>query len=87
MGSVMANEDVDPVSIQADALANLYRALRGYTSILAEMAVNPKPSYELDGQKFEWKEYQEFILTNMKVIREQIQSLDGPFEIESQGYC
>lgn len=48
----------------------------------------PKPTYDIDGQKFEWAEYLEVLNATIKQLTNELQTLDSetPFEIESQAY-
>jgi hypothetical protein len=50
------------------------------------MSIDPKPTYKLDGQEFNWQEYQAFLLDAMTKVKQLIQTLEGPFEIQSQWY-
>lgn len=59
-------------------------------AILTRQAIllNPKPTYDIDGQKFEWAEYLKQLNATIKQLTEELQTLDNetPFEIESQAY-
>lgn len=48
----------------------------------------PKPTYEIDGQKFEWTQYLKQLDATINQLTEELQTLDSdyPFEIESQAY-
>lgn len=48
----------------------------------------PKPTYDIDGQKFEWAQYLKELNATIKQLTEELQTLDSetPFEIESQAY-
>lgn len=48
----------------------------------------PKPTYDIDGQRFEWAEYLEVLNKTIDKLKQDIQDLDNdsPFEIESQVY-
>ncbi len=82
----MANEDIDDDAIEANAIANAKRAYRDYAAQLSEMAIDPKPTYKLDGQEFNWQEYQDFLIAAVLRAKQLIQDLEGPFEINSQWY-
>ena len=57
----------------------------GILAKLAELAVEHKPSYNIDGQDIEWTEYQEMLMKQLKDVNAQINS-ESPFEIHSQGF-
>jgi hypothetical protein len=64
---------------------NLTTALDNLAAILAEITADPKPSYEIDGQKVMWTEYQRMILEQMETLRELEQTAAGPFEVRTYG--
>lgn len=64
-------------------LQNLQTAYANYTAILAEITVSPKPSYTLDGETYNWMEYQQFILDKVLLLEEAIQRAGGNFEFRS----
>ena len=63
---------------------SLDRAILTRQSIL----LKPKPTYDIDGQKFEWAQYLKQLDATIKQLTEELQTLDSdsPFEIESQAY-
>lgn len=63
---------------------SLDRAILTRQSIL----LKPKPTYDIDGQKFEWAEYLKQLDATIKQLTQELQVLDSdsPFEIESQAY-
>lgn len=46
----------------------------------------PKPTYDIDGQRFEWAEYLEVLNKTIAQLTKELQDIDGPFEVESVGY-
>lgn len=73
----------------ATRLENLNAAYDGYAAQLASLAVNPKPSYEIDGQIVKWGEFQEMLLKQMKMLRIEIDEAGGAdtlFMEETQVY-
>lgn len=54
-------------------------------SLLKDLTVNPKPSYDLDGQKVSWAEYQQMLFARLDVLNQLI-AADEPFELHTQGY-
>ena len=47
--------------------------------------VRPKPTVTLDGETYNWMEYQQFIITNMEALRTQMVEASGPFMIVNYG--
>lgn len=45
----------------------------------------PKPTYSLDGESYDWTGYQTMILANMKALKELITLESGPYEIRTIG--
>jgi hypothetical protein len=54
-------------------------------ALLKDLTVNPKPSYDLDGQKVSWAEYQKMLFDRLDGINKLIAS-DEPFELHTQGF-
>lgn len=52
---------------------------------LAELRVNPKPTYRLDGQEVAWTEYLASLERSVDWCDEKLAGYE-PFEFESQGY-
>jgi len=81
---------VQPVYVLTDAdtrsvlKESLDRAIITRQNILEK----PKPSYDIDGQKFMWSEYLKVLNDTIDRLKIDIQDLDSdsPFEIESQAY-
>jgi hypothetical protein len=57
---------------------DLRTARDNYARQLAEISVDPKPSYKVGAQQFTWKEYQEF-LTNQVDNLNKLISRGEPF--------
>lgn len=72
-------QDTDVVSILKETLA---RAILTRQNIV----LKPKPTYDIDGQKFSWTEYLAQLDKTIAQLNNEIQSADGPFEIESSIY-
>lgn len=83
-------EYVPPAFVLTDANVksvikeSLDRAILTRQSIL----LHPKPSYDIDGQKFEWAQYMKQLDATIAQLTKELQVLDtdSPFEIESQAY-
>ena len=71
--------DTETVSVIKESLD---RAILTRQKIL----LNPKPSYSIDGQEFKWAEYLEVLNKTIAQLQKEIQSYDGPFEIDSVVY-
>lgn len=54
-------------------------------ALLKDLTTNPKPSYDLDGQKVAWAEYQQILFAQLDGINKQI-AADEPFEVHTTGY-
>lgn len=64
---------------------NLTTALDNLAAILVEITADPKPSYEIDGQKVLWTEYQKMILEQMETLQALETTSSGPFEVRTYG--
>ncbi len=56
-------------------------------SRIGEVTAKPKPNYDIDGQIVKWGDYLDTLRKQLKDINDLIAAEDGPFEIETQGYC
>ena len=54
---------------------------------IGQVSSEAKPDYDIDGQKVLWGTYLEQLRKALKDLTDQIAILEGPFEIESIGYC
>lgn len=66
--------------------AELVQTRENVITQLKEMSTSFKPSYNIDGQKIDWKEYRESLMKQLKDLNEQIAGFDDTFEIESTMY-
>jgi hypothetical protein len=71
--------DADRKSVIAESLD---RAILTRQSLL----LKPKPTYDIDGQKFEWAEYLKVLNTTIQELQSQLQSFDDLYEIDSSLY-
>ena len=53
-------------------------------TILAELTVSPKPTYDVHGHSYSWNEYQAMLTKQIDDIN-RLLAQAGPFEIVSQG--
>ena len=56
-------------------------------TLIGSITQKPKPTYDIDGQKVEWGIYLEQLRSQLKYTLQLIIDLEGPYEVESQGYC
>ncbi len=52
--------------------------------LIAELTANPKPSYELDGQRVSWSEYLAQLRSTVDWCDRQLAATE-PFELHSRG--
>ena len=71
--------DSDRVSVIRESLD---RAILLRQNILAK----PKPTYDIDGQRFEWNEYLAVLNKTIAELTQQLQDFDELFELSSQVY-
>jgi hypothetical protein len=71
--------DTDSVSVIKESLD---RAILTRQKIL----LNPKPSYNIDGQEFKWAEYLDVINKTISQLQKDLQSFDDDYEIDSVVY-
>lgn len=64
-------------------LESLATARDNFAAKLAEISVDPKPSYSIDGQSVSWTEYYRFLSEQVDKLNAQI-AAGEPFEIEHQ---
>lgn len=70
----MSSDAQQITTIKAQALARI-----------AEITAEPKPSYELDGQKIAWSDYLKQLRSTVDWCNEKLAG-ETPFEIRSRGY-
>lgn len=69
------------------AVDDLQSAYNQMATRMKEITASPKPSYSIDGESYSWAEYQSFLLTGMKQLREEIAAASNyPYELHSQGF-
>jgi len=71
--------DTNTLSIIKESLD---RAILTRQNILAK----PKPSYDIDGQKFSWAEYLKILNETIEQLRKNMQDFDTPYEFDSSIY-
>ena len=64
------------------AVANLKTARYTLSTKVLEACQNPRPSYNVEGQDFDFKDYLKMLLDGIKMLLELISSME-PFNISS----
>jgi len=67
------------------ALEYLQTAKENLLAKIATISANPKPDYEIDGQRVSHQAYQESLLSQIKLINQLINQ-ENPYEHKSQMY-
>lgn len=65
-------------------LDDLTTARANYVTQLVEISTNPKPSYSVNGQSFNWTEYQRFLMDQIERLDSLIVQTSDPYEIATQ---
>lgn len=69
-----------------DNIDSLMSTRDNIISLIGSITAKPKPTYDIDGQKVEWGDYLKQLQQQLAYTLQLIIDLDGPYEIESQGY-
>lgn len=64
---------------------NLATARSNFIAKLADVSANPKPSYNVNGQQFDWVGYYQFLTAQVNAIDQLIAANDGAYEIAVEG--
>jgi hypothetical protein len=67
------------MALDPTVVPNLNLAVANFAAQIAEMSANPRPSYTVGDQSFDWTQYLEYLTRNMKAVQQLIQSL-SPFQ-------
>lgn len=67
-------------------LENLKQIRDNITALIGSITQQPKPTYDIDGQKVAWGEYLDQLRKQLAYTLQLIIDTEGPFEVESQGY-
>lgn len=67
------------------SLKNLRAAKRKYTEQLVELAQDPRPTYDIDGEKVNWEQYQAFLTKQVEKLSALINAME-PDEAISMGF-
>ena len=62
---------------------NLATIRSNILSILATESAAPKPSYNVDGQSFDWNGYRASLMTQLANINAMAAAISGPYEVIS----
>lgn len=52
---------------------------------IAEMSLDPKPNYSIDGESFSWQSLFDSLTGQLEKINAQLQMAEGGYEIKSTG--
>jgi len=63
---------------------DLETALTQINTRILEITASPKPNYTVDGQSVKWGDYLKQLLESRKLLAEEIQNEDGPYEERTQ---
>ncbi len=55
-------------------------------TLIGMVTTNPKPNYDIDGQKVDWGDYLEILYKAKAKALQDIIDFEGPYEIETQAY-
>lgn len=72
--------------MSSDASADWAEITSNLRERLKEITANPKPSYDIDGQKVSWNEYQEMLLEAIAKAEAREGLAEGPYVIETGLY-
>jgi hypothetical protein len=76
----MPNTDEENLILLQTARDNIIVLIGSVTS-------QPKPNYDIDGQKIAWADYLKSLRDALKDLENMITQAEGPAQEESQGYC
>lgn len=74
------------MATDAENLVLLTEARDNIITRIVEVTSNPKPNYEIDGQKVKWADYLKTLQESLKKQNELIQQMDDLFEVHSNWY-
>ena len=74
---------ITPQQANQAAQQSLLAALQNCAASLAALYINPRPDYSIDGRSYSWNSLRKSLLEEQKLLLQQIQLLDGPFEVSS----
>lgn len=62
----------------SQAFSNVEVSINNISAKIAEITADPKPSYEIDGQRVEWTEFLRMLVEQLDVLRKVQTKLQGP---------
>lgn len=71
----------------AEVLEQKYLIRDNYLSMIKLITSEPKPNYDIDGQKVMWADYLKLLQSGLAAIEAQIVDLLPPIDGEEVGYC
>lgn len=70
----------------ATTLQVLTQAYNNLAGIINQITLNPKPTYDVDGQRVDWAAYLTSLISALAKLRTEIEKEDGPYEELTQLY-
>jgi hypothetical protein len=70
----------------SDRIAKLKTARDSAEDRLAEILLNRKPTYNIDGQDVSWTDYHDMLTRTIASLTQEIERLEGPAVFTSVGY-
>lgn len=65
-------------------IQNLDAAILNISNLIAQITVDPKPSYNIDGQLVSWGEYLDTLTTKLASLQKTRQMAGGPYQRASR---
>lgn len=75
----LANTDEQNIELLKEARDNVI-------VLIGQLTAQPKPNYDIDGQRIDWADYLDMLMKRRNDLNQDIIDLEGPYEIETQGY-
>lgn len=64
---------------------NIQVAIANIAAKIVELSADPRPSYEVDGQRVEWTEFMRMLVQQLEALRKSQMQLQGPVMRTSRG--
>jgi|APGre2960657468_1045069.scaffolds.fasta_scaffold00673_10 predicted metal-dependent hydrolase len=64
---------------------NIQVAIANIAAKIVELSADPRPSYEVDGQRVEWTEFMRMLVQQLETLRKSQMQLQGPVMRTSRG--
>jgi hypothetical protein len=70
-----------------EVLDKKYKIRDNLLELIDEITINPKPSYDIDGQQVLWADYLKLLNSSLDAIEDSIAKALPPVDGEENGYC